>query len=219
MKRPKSNKNIKTGKTTKAVKVTKPFKRRQRTADRIEKIKFLSFDELRRLIAVIKRKRDKALFLIAYRHGLRASEIGRLRRDDLDLKRMRVTLSRLKGSLGGVHPMQVDEVRLLKAYLKSREDDSAILFPSNRFLPISRAQLDVLMKQYGELAGIPKEKRHFHVLKHSIATHLLEAGADLRFVQDWLGHADIESTVVYAAIVNPTREQKARVLFMNLPSF
>jgi len=48
---------------------------------------------------------------------------------------------------------------------------------------------------------------------------LLKAGADLRFVQDWLGHADIESTVVYAAIVNPTREKKARTLFMSLSSF
>jgi type 1 fimbriae regulatory protein FimB len=216
MKSVKPKKNTKAGKTKKAAKISK---RRQRAAERIEKIKFLSFDELRRLLAAIERKRDKALFLIAYRHGLRASEVGKLRRDDLDLKRMQITLSRLKGSLGGVHPMQADEVRLLKAYLKSREDDSAILFPSNRFLPISRAQLDVLMKQYGGFAGIPKEKRHFHVLKHSIATHLLEVGADLRFVQNWLGHADIESTVVYAAIVNPTREKKARTLFMHLPSF
>jgi integrase len=172
MKRLKPKKNTKAGKTKKAAKISK---RRQRAAERIEKIKFLSFDELRRLLAVIERKRDKALFLIAYRHGLRASEVGKLRRDDLDLKRMQITLSRLKGSLGGVHSMQADEVRLLKAYLKSREDDSAILFPSNRFLPISRAQLDVLMKQYGGFAKIPKEKRHFHVLKHSIATHLLEA--------------------------------------------
>ncbi len=221
MKNTKSKKNTTAGETKKAARISpvKRAKRRQRVAERIEKIKFLSFDELRRLLAVIERKRDKALFLIAYRHGLRASEVGRLRRDDVDLKRMQIKLSRLKGSLGGIHPMQADEVRLLKAYLKSREDDSPILFPSNRFLPISRAQLDVLMKQYGEDANIPKEKRHFHVLKHSIATHLLEADADLRFVQDWLGHADIESTVVYIAIVNPTRERKARTLFMNLPRF
>jgi integrase len=165
MKSAKPKKNVNAGKTKKAARPAKISKRR-RAAERIEKIKFLSFDELRRFMAVIERKRDKALFLIAYRHGLRASEVGILRREDLDLKRMQITLSRLKGSLGGVHPMQADEVRLLKAYLKSRQDDSAILFPSNRFLPISRAQLDVLMKQYGELAKIPKEKRHFHVLKH-----------------------------------------------------
>jgi len=101
MKSTKSKKNTKAGKTKRVVNPAKPSKRRQRAAARIEKIKFLSFDELRRLLAVIERKRDKALFLIAYRHGLRASEVGKLRRDDVDLKRRQITLSRLKGSPGG----------------------------------------------------------------------------------------------------------------------
>src|SRR5262245_36510909 len=81
MKSAKLKKNTKAGKTRRADKTTpaKTAKRRQRVAERIEKIKFLSFDELRRLMAVIERNRDKALFLIAYRHGLRASEVGRLR--------------------------------------------------------------------------------------------------------------------------------------------
>src|SRR5262249_39478472 len=111
MKNLKPKNNVKAGKAKKTVRPAKISKRRRRAAERVEKIKFLSFDELRRLLAVIERKRDQALFLIAYPHGLRASEVGILRREDLGLKRMQITLSRLKGSLGGVHPMRPDEVR------------------------------------------------------------------------------------------------------------
>ncbi len=186
-------------------------------ARRTETIKFLTLDETRRLFAGITDKRDKAIFLLAYRHGLRASEIGLLRVSDLDLKRLRVMLHRLKGSLSGEHPLQADEARALKAWLKSRDSDSPILFPSRRGLPISRQMLDVLMKGYGDEAVIPKDKRHFHVLNHSIATHLLDAGAELRFLQDWLGHSNIQNTVIYAALVSTGREAKARQYFLKLP--
>ncbi len=197
--------------------VTISTERKVSLARRTETIKFLTLDETRRLFAGITDKRDKAIFLLAYRHGLRASEIGLLRVSDLDPKRLRVMLHRLKGSLSGEHSLQADEARALKAWLKSKETDSPILFPSRRGLPISRQMLDVLMKGYGEEAGIPKDKRHFHVLKHSIATHLLDAGADLRFVQDWLGHANIQNTVIYTALVSTSREQKARQYFLKLP--
>ncbi len=197
----------------------KPPERQATRARRSETIKFLTLDETRRLFAGITDKRDKAVFLLAYRHGLRASEIGLLRVSDLDLKRLRVMLHRLKGSLSGEHPLQADEARVLKAWLKSRDTDSPILFPSRRGLPISRQMLDVLMKSYGEDAAIPQDKRHFHVLKHSIATHLLDAGAELRFVQDWLGHSNIQNTVIYAALVSTSREAKARQYFLKLPRF
>ncbi len=186
-------------------------------ARRTETIKFLTLDETRRLFSRIADRRDRAIFLMAYRHGLRASEIGLLRVEDLDLKRLRIMLHRLKGSLSGEHPLQPDEARALKAWLKHRHTDSPVLFPSRRGLPISRQMLDVLMKRYGEEAKLPKEKRHFHVLKHSIATHLLDADADLRFLQDWLGHANIQNTVIYAALVSHSREEKARKYFMKLP--
>ncbi len=211
---------------TKAAKTTqgktstsKILKLRVTHAHRSETIKFLTLDETRRLFKCVTNKRDKAVFLLAYRHGLRASEIGLLRVNDLDLKRLRIMLHRLKGSLSGEHPLQPDEARALKAWLKNRDTDSPILFPSRRGLPISRQMLDVLMKQYGEEAVVPKEKRHFHVLKHSIATHLLDAGADLRFVQDWLGHSNIQNTVIYTTLVSTSREQKARQFFLKLPSF
>lgn len=191
----------------------------QSRARRTETIKFLTLDEAKRLFSVIDSKRDKAIFLMAYRHGLRASEIGLLRKSDIDLKSVRVMIHRKKGSLSGEHPLQTDEVRALKAYLKTRNDSLPYLFPSRKGSPISRGMLDVLIKGYGEAANLPEEKRHFHVLKHSIATHLLGAEAELRFVQDWLGHANIQNTVIYTALVSTSREQKARKYFLKLPNF
>ena len=146
-------------------------------------IQFLTQPELRAFFRVITHKRDWALFLVAYRHGLRASEVGLLRVEDLNFEQQRITIHRVKRSLPGIYPLQTDEIKALKAYLRARKNDSPTLFLSQRGMPISRRQLDTLMKHYGELAAIPASKRHFHVLKHSIATHLLDAGANLRFVQ------------------------------------
>lgn len=191
-------------------------------SQRKETIKFLTQDELERLIKATSHngsKRDKAIFLIAYRHGLRASEIGELRKSDIDWKKMRILISRLKGSHGGEHPLQPDEAKALKSYLKTRGDEIPTLFISNRDLPISRSMLHRLIRHYGQLANIPQEKCHFHTLKHSIATHLLDTGADLRFVQDWLGHANIQNTVIYASISAGTREAKARQFFIKLTKF
>jgi len=152
---------------------------------------------MKRLLAAIKDKRDRALFYVAYRHGLRASEIGLLQKTDLDLKHGRLTIHRLKGSLGGVYPLQPDVQKLLRSYINSRADESPYLFPSNRGVPIDRRTLWHLMqKKYGQAAGLPPAKRKFHALKHSIATHLLDAGADLSFVKDWLGHANIQNTTI-----------------------
>jgi len=185
-----------------------------------ETIAFLTPDETGRLFAQLAdHPRNKAIFLIGYRHGLRASEIGLLRTDDLDFKRLRIMLHRLKGSYSGEHPMQPDEAKALKAYLRERADESPILFTSNRNDPISRRTLDWLMKTYGLRAELPLEKQHFHVLKHSIATHLLDAGAELRFVQDWLGHSNIQNTVVYTYLTSKTRETTARKVFLSMPRY
>jgi site-specific recombinase XerD len=176
-------------------------------------IHFLTQPELRALFRVITRKRDRALFLIAYRHGLRASEVGLLHVGDLNFAQQRLTIHRLKRSLSGIYPLRADEVTALKAYLRERKHPSPSLFLSQRGTPISRRQLDTLMKHYGKEAGIPASKRHFHALKHSIATHLLDAGADLRFVQDWVGHASIKNTVIYAQLTSRRRDEEARKVF------
>ena len=121
---------------------------------------------------MIRSKRDKAIFLVGYRHGLRASEIGLLQRADVDVKQGRVSIHRLKGSISGVYPMQPDVLKAIRSYLRTREDESPYPFLSNRNVPIGRFMLWEPMQQYGEQAGLPVEKRKFHCLKHSIATHL-----------------------------------------------
>jgi site-specific recombinase XerD len=176
-------------------------------------IQFLTQSEMRALLASIDSKRDAALFLLAYRHGLRASEVGLLRVEDLDMQQYRLRIQRLKHSLSGLHPLQPDEVKALKAYLRVRGSQAPPLFLSKRNEPISRRMLDKLMKTYGKKAQLPETKRHFHCLKHSIATHLLDAGADLRFVQDWIGHASIKNTVIYAQLTSRRRDEEARKVF------
>ena len=109
-------------------------------------IHFLTQDELRRLFKVIQSKRDKAIFLVAYRHGLRASEIGLLQRADVDAKQGRIAIHRLKGSISGVYPMQPDVLKAIRSYLRTREDESPYLFLSNRQVPISRYMLHHLCR-------------------------------------------------------------------------
>ncbi|MDQ2840533.1 MAG: tyrosine-type recombinase/integrase [Acidobacteriota bacterium] len=165
--------------------------------ERLSKIHVLTHAELAQLFGVIADLRDRAIFLLAYRHGIRASEIGLLERDDVDYKANRITIHRLMRSPSNIHPLQKDEREALKRYLKSRDDNSGALFLGPRGDAVTRRGLDWLMKGYGAQAKLPREKRHFHALKHSIAVHLLSAGADLRSVHKWLGHMLLQSTALY----------------------
>ena len=86
--------------------------------------------------------------------------------------------------------MQPDVLKAIHSYLQTRADESPYLFLSKRHVPISRSMLHHLMQTYGEVAGLLGEKRKFHWLNYSIATHLLDAGAELAFVKDGLGQAN-----------------------------
>ncbi len=148
----------------------------------LPEITFLTQDEVRRLFAVITGKRDRALFQLAYHHGLRASEVSLLQRNDIHEKQGRIYIPRVKGSIAKTYPMQPDDLRCLRAYLRTRQDDSPYLFISTRGIPLERRSYWDLMQKYGKGANIPKSKRRFHALRHAIAVHLLDAGADVAFV-------------------------------------
>jgi len=197
--------------------------RTNRQAERIEKIKFMTREQVKDFFSVITDKRDKALFLLIYKRGLRASEPGLLLVEDYHRKTGKLYVRRLKGSLSGLHLLQRDEIRALNAWLKEREEkesDSSFLFPGREASHgISRKMVFHLAQHYGEKAGTPEDKRHPHALKHSVATHLLEIGADVRDVQDALGHADIDSTLIYAVITSKRRDKLARDVASKLPNF
>ena len=176
-------------------------------------ITFLTQEEVRRLFAAITGKRDRALFQLAYHHGLRASEVSLLQRDDVHAKQGRIYIPRVKGSSAKTYPMQPEDVRLVRAYLRTRKDDSPSLFISTRGIPLERRSYWDVMQKYGKGADIPKFKRRFHALRHAIAVHLLDAGADVAFVRDRLGHANIQNTMVYMRCTTVTRDAQTRQLF------
>lgn len=173
-------------------------------------IKYLTEEEVARLFPVITSARDRAIFRVAYHRGLRPSEVGLLQMSDYRPAVGRLFVHRLKGGNSGEYLLTDIEVSALKNWLKQRGPADGPLFPSNRKTGITQKMLDVLMKRYGALARIPQDKAHFHSLRHSCATSLLERGEDIAVVQDHLGHVNITNTAIYAKITNKRRTEVAK---------
>jgi len=149
--------------------------------------------------------RDRAILELFYSSGLRVSELGGLMLQQIDLKEgfLRVLG---KGSKERVVPVGGRATTALETYLtaarshfvKSKKTGSAV-FLSERGTAISRKMLWVLVKKYAKRAGIEKTVKP-HLLRHSFATHLLGGGADLRAIQEMLGHANLATTQIYTAV-------------------
>jgi integrase/recombinase XerD len=174
------------------------------------RIAYLTKEEVERLFASIPSKdgRDRLLFEMIYRYGLRRREAALLRLDHIT---DRVWINRLKGGISGAYPIHPNIRRLLWAYLSAPGRQSGpYLFATRQSggNPISPSTIYGLFRRYADAAGIPSERHHPHALRHSIGTHLLDAGWDLVDVQDWLGHVDIATTQIYARITNRRREAR-----------
>ena len=154
--------------------------------------------------------RDRALFDLIYRHGLRRGEAARLTLDDV--QGGKIWISRLKHGLSGGYPLHPRSKQLLRVYLASRPSGGSFLFRTRRRsgAPISGGEINRLFHLYARAASLPARRCHVHVLRHSIGTHLMNAGWDVADVQDWLGHRDIKSTMIYAQITNKRREERYR---------
>jgi integrase/recombinase XerD len=142
------------------------------------------------------------VLMTAYSAGLRISEACRLRPEDIDSKRMLIHLRFTKGNKERYVMLSERLLVLLRAYYKqtARSAQSEWIFPGrNPKKPISRAAVDKALRAAVKKAKLRKRVTP-HVLRHSFATHLLEAGTDIRVIQALLGHSSIRSTARYTQV-------------------
>ena len=168
--------------------------------------KFLSSSEVQRLFDAIPEHkntvRDKCMLLVCFIHGLRVTELCNLRLQDLDLLSNKLHVNRLKNGFSVQHPIQSRERGALIAWLAVRpqylEADGDYLFLSRQGGQLSRQQLHRLIREYGELAQLDVPV-HPHMLRHACGYALADQGVDTRLIQDYLGHKNIQNTVIYTA--------------------
>ncbi|MFK1613022.1 type 1 fimbria switch DNA invertase FimE [Klebsiella pneumoniae] len=148
-------------------------------------------------------ERDYCLILLAFRHGMRISELLDLHYHDLDLHEGRVNVLRLKNGFSTIHPLRFDEREAIERWSLVRAgwkaaDKTDALFISRRGTALSRQQAYRIIRSAGENAGTVTHT-HPHMLRHACGYELAERGTDTRLIQDYLGHRNIRHTVRYTA--------------------
>jgi integrase len=175
---------------------------RQTNASRRRR-EYLTPDEIDKLLQASARlgrhgARDRTLVLLAYRHGLRVSELVSLRWDQVDLKAGLLHVARLKNGIASTHPIRGPELRALRE-LKRDYPSSPYLFVSELGGPITPATFRKLLARAGERAKLPFPI-HPHMLRHSTGYKLANDGHDTRAIQQYLGHRNITHTVRYTEL-------------------
>ena len=155
--------------------------------------------------------RDRALVELLYGAGLRVSEAVGLERNGVDLEQ-RVVRCIGKGSKERVVPVGREAVEALRRYLSRGRPYLDVrhrpeLFLNARGGGLTRAGAFLILRRLAETAGLEPGRVHPHLLRHSFATHLLEGGADLRSVQEMLGHADLATTELYTHVSDRRRRE------------
>jgi site-specific recombinase XerD len=168
---------------------------------------YLTEAEVERLMKTATRNRwghrDSTMVLVAYRHGLRASELVDLRWDQVDFRAATLHVRRVKQGTPSTHPILGDELRALRRLQREQEPKSAFVFTSERGAPFSPAGFARMI----ERAGIEAKfgfKAHPHMLRHACGYKLANDGHDTRSLQAYLGHKNIQHTVRYTELA-PTR--------------
>lgn len=157
-------------------------------------------------------RRDRAFLELLYASGLRVSELAGLKLEQVNLETREIRVIG-KGSKERIVLMGEPAARALEVYIEEARDliprikptsrtnkrKTRAIFINNDGYPLTERSVQEIVQKYADLAGIGK-KVHPHMLRHTFATHLLDGGADLRVVQELLGHADLSTTQIYTHI-------------------
>jgi integrase len=167
----------------------------------------LTETEVESLIEVAKSnrygQRDATMILVAYRHGLRVSELVDLRWEQIDFNAATLHVRRTKRGTPSTHPLTGVEMRALRRLQREQEPKSPFVFVSERGSPFSTAGFAVMIERAGKEAKLGI-KAHPHMLRHACGYALANKGHDTRALQAYLGHRNIQHTVRYTELA-PTR--------------
>jgi integrase/recombinase XerD len=184
---------------------------KQRASQVRSRISYMNNEQLERFLRAAKEHgaREFAMFLFAVAHGARAQEIANLRMMDINFKTEQIHIARLKGSLESTQNLLkvkgnslFNEAAALKAWLDIREPDAdSFVFNSQKSTQLSRVTIFKLFRLIARKAGLPQALHHPHVLKHTAAMLMVQAGANAFLIRQHLGHRSFDSTLAY---VNPS---------------
>jgi type 1 fimbriae regulatory protein FimB/type 1 fimbriae regulatory protein FimE len=167
----------------------------------------LTETEVERLIEVAKVNRhghrDATMMLVAYRHGLRVSELVDLRWEQMDFRTATLHVRRVKQGTPSSHPILGDELRALRRLQREQQPKSSFVFTSERGAPFTTAGFARMVERAGRVAKLAF-KPHPHMLRHACGYALANRGHDTRALQAYLGHRNIQHTVRYTEL-SPTR--------------
>ena len=159
----------------------------------------LSRDEVKRLFKVVPNPKHRMVLMIAYSAGLRIGEVTRLRPEDIDRERRMIHIRGAKGKKDRYTMLSEKFMNELTNYLSVFRPVKYLFEGERDQKPYSQSSIQQVFRRAVERAGITKPVT-FHTLRHSFATHLLEQGVDLRYIQELLGHSSSKTTEIYTHV-------------------
>ena len=180
----------------------------------------LSIDEVRGILSHVHTPHNYAFFSVVYSCGLRLDEALNLNVSDIDSKRMMIHVHRGKGAKDRYVPLPQSTLKLLRAYWVTHRNPR-LVFPAigrdgrgarDADTPMARSSVQGAFHKAKMEAGIRKRHVAIHTLRHSYATHLLEAGVNLRVIQKNMGHTQMETTMIYLHLTQKGQEDACQLI-------